>query len=145
MYFIYICTFSIVPSAVLCIRRAVSLSWQCLRGTSVGILTKHGTALEFCWCVGMLLSYVLLCCCYPDRHPLHSSEDTPPLSSRPCVPPGTNTVNKHTHIRHSHLTALFQFGELFSSEGRKTGEKATKGCLNGQQKEEGKMRRSVSS
>lgn len=45
--YVYVCIFH-CSSAVLFIRRAVSLSWQCLRGTSVGILTMHGTELEFC-------------------------------------------------------------------------------------------------
>lgn len=45
--FVYMCLFFFHCSSVfLFIRRAVSLSWQCLRGTAVGILTMHGV--EFC-------------------------------------------------------------------------------------------------
>lgn len=44
--FVYMCLCSFhCSSAVLFIRRAVSLSWQCLRGTSVGIVTMHGAEL----------------------------------------------------------------------------------------------------
>lgn len=97
-----------------------SFSWHCRRGTSVDSLTKHDTELEFsvwrtqrvfvclrniayaCVCVFIPLSYILLCCCYPGRHPVHGSKHTcrnhPALACRwgqtPYIP---NSHNSHTY------------------------------------------------
>ena len=94
--------------AVLFIRRAASLSWQCLRGTSVGVLTKHDTKSEVFF---FLLVRMLVCMCAVIARPvvLLLSWQTPTsqlrthfwYSPRPCMPLGTNTQT-HTLIRLPH-------------------------------------------